>query len=74
MDPLFLVQSNKFSSDNVPTTLVCPQCEEAFKRFPTTPRWTDIKFRCPVCDGSDEEDLPFRVLKTRNESMRSCKN
>ena len=33
---LYLLQSHKFSSENIQATLACPKCEEIFKKeFPS---------------------------------------
>jgi len=64
--PLFLLQSHKFSTDNIETTLVCPICDEAFKKeFPIDLEGQITEFKCPVCDRSGEADLPYRANEER---------
>jgi len=60
--PLFLLQSHKFSSDNIETTMVCSICDEAFrKEFPIDLEGQITEFKCPICDKSGEADLPYRA-------------
>jgi hypothetical protein len=71
MKPLFLVQSHKFSRDNFKTTLVFPKCEEAFKKeFPIDLEGQITEFRCPVCNGSGEANLPFSGIEERERIDR----
>jgi hypothetical protein len=64
--PMFLMQSHKFSNDNIETTLVCSGCDEVFKKeFPIDLEGQITEFRCPVCDTSGEADLPYKDIKER---------
>lgn len=64
--PLFLLQSHKFSNDNIETTLVCPKCDEVFKKeFPIDLEGQITEFKCPVCYNSGEADLPYKGIEER---------
>ena len=66
MKPLFLVHSHKFSNDNIQTTLICPKCDQSFKKeFPIDLEGQITEFKCPVCDNSGEADLPYKGIKER---------
>ena len=64
--PLFLLRSHKFSTDNIETILLCPTCDEAFKKeFPIDLEGQITEFRCPVCDRPGEVDPPHRANEER---------
>ena len=66
--PLFLLQSHKFSNDNIETTLVCPKCDEVFKKeFPLDLEGQITEFKCPVCSAASEADLPSKGIEQREE-------
>jgi hypothetical protein len=65
---LFLLQSHKFSSDNIEGTLVCSKCDEIFtKQFPLDLEGQTIEFRCPVCNSAGEADIPYKPGEEREE-------
>jgi hypothetical protein len=65
---LFLLQSHKFSTDNIEGTLVCSQCDEIFtKQFPLDLEGQTIEFRCPVCNFAGEADIPYKPVEEREE-------
>jgi hypothetical protein len=58
---VFRLQSNKFSTDSIRTTLVCPKCQEIFsKEYPLDLEGQTIEFKCPVCFSGGEADLPSK--------------
>jgi hypothetical protein len=64
----FRVQSHKFSSENIQTTLVCSKCDEVFsKEFPLDLEGQTIEFKCPVCGVPGEADLPYKSAEEREE-------
>jgi uncharacterized C2H2 Zn-finger protein len=64
----FLLQSHKFSNDNIETTLVCLKCDEVFKKdFPVDLEGQTIQFKCPVCNAVGEADLPYKKIEERQE-------
>lgn len=64
--PLFLLQSHKFSNDNITTVLVCSKCNQVFKKqFPLDLEWQITEFKCSVCDSSGEANLPYKYIKRR---------
>jgi hypothetical protein len=66
MKPLFLLQSHKFSNDNIETTLVCPKCDEVFKKeFPLDLEGQITEFKCLICNSSGEVDLPYKAIEER---------
>lgn len=66
MKPLFLTQSHKFRNDNIETTLVCPKCDEVFKKeFPLDLEGQIAEFKCPICDNLGEADLPYKAVEER---------
>lgn len=45
---LFLLVSHKFSNENMEATLVCPKCDQVFKKeFPIDLEGQIIGFKCP---------------------------
>jgi len=61
---IFRLQSHKFSTDNIQTTLVCSKCDEVFsKEFPLDLEGQTIEFKCPVCNSAGEADLPYKSSK-----------
>jgi hypothetical protein len=65
---LFLLQSHKFSNDNIEATLVCLKCDDVFKKvFPLDLEGQTIEFKCPVCNSSGEADLPYKKIEEREE-------
>jgi len=65
---LFLLQSHKFSNDNIEATLVCLKCDEVFKKdLPLDLEGQTIQFKCPVCNSSGEADLPYKAVEEREE-------
>ena len=65
---IFRVQSHKFSQDNIQTTLVCSKCDEVFsKEFPLDLEGQTIEFKCLVCGGPGEADLPYKSAEEREE-------
>lgn len=66
MKPLFVLQSHKFSNDNIETQLVCPKCDVVFKKeFPIDLEGQITEFKCPVCDSSGEADIPYKAVEER---------
>ena len=66
--PLFILRSHKFSNDNIETTLVCPKCDEVFKKeFPIDLEGQITEFKCPICDSSGEADLPYKSIEERRQ-------
>jgi hypothetical protein len=58
---VFKLQSNKFSTDSIRTSLACPKCQEIFsKEFPLDLEGQTIEFKCPVCLSGGESDLPYK--------------
>ena len=65
---LFLLQSHKFSTDNIEGTLVCSKCDDVFtKEFPLDLEGQTIEFRCPVCNSAGEADIPYKPVEEREE-------
>ncbi|HEY9399296.1 MAG TPA: hypothetical protein VIP29_05305 [Nitrososphaeraceae archaeon] len=65
---LFLLQSHKFSNENIQGTLVCPKCDEVFKKeFPLDLEGQIIEFKCSVCNSPGEADLPYKGVEEREE-------
>ena len=65
---IFRLQSHKFSTDNIQTTLVCSKCDEVFsKEFPLDLEGQTIEFKCPVCSSAGEADLPYKSAEERAE-------
>jgi hypothetical protein len=65
---LFLLQSHKFSNDNIEGTLVCLKCDEVFtKQFPLGLEGETIEFKCPVCNSAGEADIPYKPVEEREE-------
>lgn len=65
---IFRLQSHKFSTDNIQTTLVCSKCDEVFsKEFPLDLEGQTIEFKCPVCNSAGEADLPYKSAEEREE-------
>ena len=65
---LYLLQSHKFSYENIQATLVCPKCDEVFKKeFPLDLEGQITEFKCPVCSSASEADLPSKVIEEREE-------
>lgn len=65
---IFLLQSHKFSNDNIEATLVCLKCDEVFKKdFPVDLEGQTIQFKCPVCNTVGEADLPYKKTEERLE-------
>jgi hypothetical protein len=65
---LFLLQSHKFSTENIEGTLVCSKCDEVFtKQFPIDVEGQTIEFRCPVCNSAGEADIPFKPVEEREQ-------
>ena len=65
---LFRLQSNKFSTDNIQTMLVCSKCNEVFsKEFPLDLEGQTIEFKCPVCLSGGEADLPYKNLDEKKD-------
>jgi DNA-directed RNA polymerase subunit RPC12/RpoP len=68
---IFRLQSHKFSTDNIQTTLVCSKCDEVFsKEFPLDLEGQTIEFKCPVCNSGGEADLPIKALKREKNSKK----
>ena len=64
----FLLQSHKFSNDNIDATLVCLKCDEVFKKeFPVDLEGQTIQFKCPVCNAVGEADHPYKKTEERQE-------
>ena len=65
---LYLLQSHKFSYENIQATLVCPKCDEVFKKeFPLDLEGQITEFKCPVCSSASEADLPSKGLEQQEE-------
>lgn len=65
---LFLLQTHKFSNENIQATLVCPKCDEVFKKeFPLDLEGQIIEFKCSVCNSAGEADLPYKGVEEREE-------
>lgn len=65
---VFMLESNKFSTDNIEATLVCPKCNEVFsKEFPLDLEGQIIEFKCPVCNSAGEADLPYKSPEQRED-------
>lgn len=65
---LYLLQSHKFSDENIQATLVCPKCDEVFKKeFPLDLEGQITEFKCPVCSSASEADLPSKGLEQQEE-------
>ena len=65
---LYLLQSHKFTNENIEATLACPKCEEIFKKqFPLDLEGQITEFKCPVCNFASEADLPYRDLEQQEE-------
>ena len=65
---LFLLQTHKFSTDNIEGTLVCSKCNEIFtKQFPLDLEGQTIDFRCPVWNFAGEADIPYKPVEEREE-------
>ena len=65
---LFLLQSHKFSTENIEGTLVCSKCDEVFtKQFPLDLEGQTIEFRCPVCNFVGEADIPYKPVEERED-------
>ena len=65
---IFRLQSHKFSTDNIQTTLVCSKCDEVFsKEFPLDLEGQTIEFKCPVCNSAGEADLPYKSAEERED-------
>lgn len=57
---VFMLESNKFSTNSIEATLLCPKCNEVFsKEFPLDLEGQTIEFKCPVCNSAGEADLPY---------------
>jgi hypothetical protein len=65
---LFLLQSHKFTPDNIDAAMVCEKCDEIFtKQFPLDLEGQTIEFRCPVCNSVGEADIPFKPIEEREK-------
>ena len=65
---LYLLQSHKFSNENIQATLACPKCEEIFKKeFPLDLEGQIREFKCPVCNSASEADLPSKGIEQQKE-------
>jgi len=63
---LFILQSQKFSTDDIETVLVCSHCDEAFKKkFPLALEGQITEFKCPVCGNTGGVDLPYKPGEKR---------
>ena len=63
---LFLLGSHKFSNENIEAILVCPKCNQVFKKeFPVDLEGQFIEFKCPVCNSPGEADLPYKETEER---------
>lgn len=70
---LYIVESHKFTNDNVEATFVCPKCDGVFiKGFPLDLEGQIIEFKCPVCKSSNEADLPYKKIDEREELARDA--
>jgi hypothetical protein len=64
----FLLQTLKFSPDNIRTALVCSKCDDVFqKEFPVDLEGQTVEFKCPVCGTLGEADLPYKSVDEREE-------
>ena len=65
---LYILESHKFTNDNVEGTFVCPKCDGVFiKDFPLDLEGQIIEFKCPVCRTSNEADLPYKQIDKRED-------
>ena len=64
---IFRLQSHKFSTDNIQTTLVCSNVTRFLKEFPLDLEGQTIEFKCPVCNSAGEADLPYKSAEEREE-------
>jgi len=65
---LYLLQSHKFGTENIEATLVCPKCNQVFKKeFPLDLEGQITEFKCPVCSSASEADLPSKGLEQQEE-------
>jgi rubredoxin len=65
---LYLLQSHKFDNENIKATLVCPKCNEVFKKeFPLDLEGQITEFKCPVCSSASEADLPSKGIEQQEE-------
>jgi Zn finger protein HypA/HybF involved in hydrogenase expression len=65
---LYLLQSHKFSNENIQATLACPKCEVIFKKeFPLDLEGQITEFKCPVCNSASEADLPSKGIEQQKE-------
>ena len=65
---LYLLQSHKFSNENIKATLACPKCKEIFKKeFPSELEGQITEFKCPVCNSTSEADLPSKDIEEQKE-------
>jgi transcription elongation factor Elf1 len=65
---LFLLVSHKFSNENMEATLVCPKCDQVFKKeFPIDLEGQIIEFKCSACNSSGEADLPYKKTEDGEE-------
>ena len=65
---LYLLQSHKFGNENIQATLVCPKCNQVFKKeFPLVLEGQITEFKCPVCSSASEADLPSKGIEEREE-------
>ena len=70
---LYILESHKFTNDNVEATFVCPNCDGVFiKGFPLDLEGQIIEFKCPVCKSSNEADLPYKKIDEREELARDA--
>lgn len=68
---LYILESHKFTNDNVEATFVCPKCDGVFvKDFPLDIEGQIIEFRCPVCKSSNEADIPYKKIDEREDLER----
>ena len=68
---LYILESHKFTNDNVEATFVCPKCDGVFiKGFPLDLEGQIIEFKCPVCKSSNEADLPYKKIDAREDLER----
>jgi len=62
------LQSHKFGNENIEATLVCPKCDENFKKeFPLDLEGQITEFKCPVCNSTSEADIPSKGLDQQEE-------
>ena len=65
---LYLLQSHKFGNENIQATLLCPKCNQVFKKeFPLDLEGQITEFKCPVCSSASEADLPSKGLEQQEE-------